>query len=117
MKLREWIITGMIGMGSIVFVAPLTDLEPKDISLNIIDPVPTGWPVQGKISSDYGMRRHPILRRRAFHEGLDIKAPYASTVRTTAAGRVEKAGFRGGYGRCIVVDHGFGWKSIYAHLR
>lgn len=108
---------GMLGMGSIIFVAPLTDLEPKESCLNIADPVPSGWPVKGRVSSDYGMRRHPIWRRRAFHQGLDIKAPHSTIVRATAAGKVEKAGYRGGYGRCIVVDHGFGWKSVYAHLR
>ncbi|MDP2600435.1 MAG: M23 family metallopeptidase [Deltaproteobacteria bacterium] len=118
MKLKEGVIMLMLCGGCILFVAPATDLEPKEISPNVIaNPVPIGWPVKGRISSDYGMRRHPIWRRKIFHDGLDIKAPYASVVRVTAAGKIEKAGFRGGYGRCVIVDHGFGWKSVYAHLK
>lgn len=71
-----------------------------------------GWvfPVVGPITSWYGWRY------TGFHHGLDIGAPYGTPVLATANGTVTFAGWRGGYGRTVVIDHGGGVESLYAHL-
>ncbi len=73
-------------------------------------------PVDGRVSSPYGWRRHPISGRRTFHTGLDIAAPTGTPVRVPAGGRVAFAGWNGGYGNYVVVDHGNGLRTAYAHL-
>lgn len=73
--------------------------------------------VQGKrISSTYGWRIHPITGQRRFHEGLDIAANHGNPVYAYTDGRVVEAGWNGGYGNCILIDHGNGLKTRYAHL-
>jgi murein DD-endopeptidase MepM/ murein hydrolase activator NlpD len=73
--------------------------------------------VRGKrVSSRYGSRIHPITGRRRFHSGLDIAAPHGSPVYAYAAGKIVEAGWNGGYGKCILIDHGNGLKTRYGHL-
>ncbi len=73
--------------------------------------------VQGKrISSGYGWRIHPITGQRRFHEGLDIAANHGNSVYAYTDGRVIQAGWNGGYGNCILIDHGNGLRTRYAHL-
>lgn len=73
--------------------------------------------VQGKrISSSYGSRMHPITGRRTFHDGVDIAASHGSGVYAYSDGRVIEARYNGGYGNNIVIDHGNGLKTRYAHL-
>lgn len=77
---------------------------------------PDVWPVRGRITSSFGERIDPFLGEGAFHAGLDIAAPYGSAVRVTADGLVVFAGVMRGYGRTIMVDHGHGLRTLYAHL-
>ena len=73
--------------------------------------------VQGKrISSYYGWRIHPITGRRKFHDGLDIAANTGNPVYVYTDGKVVQAGWNGGYGLSILVDHGNGLQTRYAHL-
>lgn len=73
--------------------------------------------VSGKrISSAYGSRVHPLTGRRTFHDGVDIAAAYGNGVYAFTAGRVVEAGWNGGYGNCILIDHGNGLKTRYGHL-
>lgn len=73
--------------------------------------------VNGKrISSRYGYRTHPITGRRSFHTGLDIAATYGNGVYAYGAGTVIHAGWSGSYGRSVVISHGNGFKTRYAHL-
>lgn len=73
--------------------------------------------VSGKrISSYYGYRIHPITGQRRFHDGIDIAATHGNRVYAYTDGRVVEAGWNGGYGNCILVDHGNGLKTRYAHL-
>lgn len=73
------------------------------------------WPVAGKITSPFGWRKHPITRRNDFHGALDIKAPHGSPIRASRAGTVVYAGWQSGYGKTVVVDHGGGLSTLYAH--
>ena len=92
-------------------------LQQFDQVLNHIDVLPIKNPVVGaKISSHYGHRRDPFLKRRAFHAGMDFKAKTGTRVYAAAKGKVIKAGWSGGYGRMVEIDHGNGTTTRYAHL-
>ena len=81
---------------------------------------PAIQPVSNKelkyVASGYGMRTHPVSRVRKFHEGIDFAAPIGSDIYSTGDGIVTKAEYSGGYGLTVVVDHGFGYKTLYAHM-
>ena len=74
-----------------------------------------GRPVYGRFSSRFGWRRHPILRRRHFHTGIDIAVSYKA-IRSARKGRVVYAGYLGSYGKVVVVRHDSVYKTLYAHL-
>lgn len=74
------------------------------------------WPVRGVIASPFGNRNHPILKRKILHSGIDIAAPNATPVKAPAAGEVIYDGWLRGYGRVVVLDHGKGYSTLYAHL-
>ena len=74
-------------------------------------------PVNGaRQSSGFGMRFHPILNYSRMHQGVDFAASTGTPVVASAAGRVAQAGWGGGYGNLIVIDHGKGMRTRYAHL-
>ena len=73
------------------------------------------WPVVGKINSRFGWRGDPFSGRRDFHTGLDIKGPTGRAILASKAGVVVYAGWMSGYGRTVVVDHGGGYTTLYAH--
>jgi murein DD-endopeptidase MepM/ murein hydrolase activator NlpD len=73
------------------------------------------WPLSGRINSGYGWRRHPLTKRRDFHTGIDIKGSTGRIIRASKAGRVAYAGWMGGYGRVVVIDHGRSYTTLYAH--
>lgn len=77
---------------------------------------PSIWPVLGHITDGFGERLDPFSGEGAFHTGVDISADYGAPVRVTADGIVIAAETRMGYGRVVVVDHGFGITTYYAHL-
>lgn len=76
------------------------------------------WPTPGytRVSSDYGMRRHPIFRIKRMHTGIDIAAPMNVNVVAADFGRVMYSDWLGGYGKTIIVDHGKSTSTLYAHL-
>ncbi len=73
-------------------------------------------PVQGVMSSRFGMRKHPILKTTRLHAGLDWAAPVGTPVRAAAAGKVIRAGDADGYGNLVVLAHPDGFETRYAHL-
>lgn len=73
------------------------------------------WPVRGRISSPFGWRRDPFNKKKDFHTGIDIKASTGTTIVASKGGTVVYSGWMGGYGRVIVIDHGGGYKTLYAH--
>jgi murein DD-endopeptidase MepM/ murein hydrolase activator NlpD len=77
---------------------------------------PTLWPVVGRITASFGERLDPFSGEGAFHTGVDIAAHYGEAVHATADGVILEAGDRGGYGRLVVVNHGFGVSTWYGHL-
>jgi murein DD-endopeptidase MepM/ murein hydrolase activator NlpD len=70
----------------------------------------------GQVSSGFGWRTDPIDGQRRFHSGTDVKMAYGQDVKAAARGQVAFVGNRGGYGLTIVVDHGGGVETRYAHL-
>ena len=78
--------------------------------------IPAIKPVDGIMLSGYGMRFHPVLKYRRMHDGLDFRANVGDQVFATGEGTVKYSGLKGTYGRLIIIDHGYGYESRYAHL-
>ena len=78
--------------------------------------LPAIKPCSGEIGDEFGMRLHPILNIRRMHEGVDIITEIGTPVHASGNGRVEFVGRKGGYGLCVEINHGFGYKTIYGHL-
>src|SRR5256884_6076181 len=77
---------------------------------------PSIWPVMGHITDSFGERLDPFSGEGAFHTGVDVASDYGAPVHATADGIITIAGNHAGYGRLVVVDHGFGITTWYAHL-
>lgn len=73
------------------------------------------YPSDAPTSSPFGWRMHPILGYRRFHAGLDFAASYGSTIRAADSGTVIFAGWYGGYGRAVIINHGHGMTTLYGH--
>ncbi|QZH76614.1 MAG: M23 family metallopeptidase [Erythrobacter sp.] len=79
--------------------------------------VPSRMPVDGvTLTSGFGMRNHPILNRRARHNGVDLAAPHGTPVYATADGIVEMAQWYSSYGNYVQIGHGAEMETRYAHL-
>ena len=81
--------------------------------------IPNGSPVPYKgITSKFGYRTHPTLNRREFHRGTDMRATMDTEIFATADGVIEYAGLhkKSGYGRLVILDHNYGFKTYYGHL-
>lgn len=74
------------------------------------------WPTEGPLTSSFGMRMHPILGYNRMHNGIDIGAPYGQNVVAAQDGIIIQAGWIKGYGNTVIVAHGDGISSLYAHL-
>jgi len=85
--------------------------EQKDLYLA----TPVGFPAPGRISSSYGYREHPKYGDEKFHSGLDISVALETPVKSTADGIVSFAGWTPGGGYTVVVEHGHGYSTAYAH--
>jgi murein DD-endopeptidase MepM/ murein hydrolase activator NlpD len=84
----------------------------------IVNALPTNRPMPDEFeqTSGYGPRSDPFTRSMAMHTGIDFRAPTGSPVRATASGKVVEAGWVGGYGNMVEIDHGNGLTTRYAHL-
>lgn len=95
--------------------------EIRAIALNSVNPEYIGgvmaWPVPGytKITSEFKMRVHPITGVYKLHTGVDIGAPTGTNFIAAADGVVTKAGFNSAYGNMVIIDHGGGISTLYAH--
>ncbi len=87
--------------------------EQRDIHLA----TPFGWPVAGTLSSPYGYRNHPVYEQRKLHTGVDLSVPSGTRVKATADGVVSFAGWTENSGFVVVIEHGYGFSTAYAHNR
>ena len=73
------------------------------------------WPISGPITSEFGWRNHPIFGGQRFHSGLDIGGDYGLPIHAAQGGVVSHAGWIGGYGNTVMIDHGGGIVTLYGH--
>lgn len=101
-----------------------TKVKELDEALNQLDALkkeartyPIANPAPGEpVTSGFGVRKDPLLGSLALHSGIDFRSAIGSPARVTAPGTVIKAGWNGGYGRMVEVDHGNGFSTRYGHL-
>ncbi len=91
-------------------------LELAEDQKKVLEHTPSIWPVIGRMSSPFGYRRSPFTGRWEFHTGVDIVAPKGTNVRATANGVVVKTSHLFGWGRLIIIEHGYDRQTFYAHL-
>ncbi|MFZ5353007.1 MAG: M23 family metallopeptidase [Bacillota bacterium] len=120
-------MTADLGTMSTYYVSLLSEakqqkeiIDSSTVSVNkqivYLSYIPSIKPVNARISAGYGYRRNPFSNRgREFHKGLDFAANYGTNVAATADGKVIFAGWQGGYGRLVVISHGNGITTLYAH--
>ena len=87
-----------------------------DDQRSLLASTPSIWPSRGWVTSDFGTRMDPYTAERKMHEGLDIATPHGQPVYSPSDGTVVFAGTEGGYGKVLVIDHGYGVKTRYGHL-
>ncbi|MGB9680197.1 MAG: M23 family metallopeptidase [Minisyncoccia bacterium] len=83
--------------------------------LNYLNSIPSIYPVYGTITSPFGMRKSPYGYGSEFHPGIDIAVPVGTPVKAAGSGTVTYAGWLSGYGKAIMIDHGYGITSVYGH--
>jgi len=87
-----------------------------DDQRSLLASTPSIWPARGWVTSDFGTRIDPYTAERKMHQGLDIATPHGQPIYTPSDGTVVFSGTEGGYGKVLVVDHGYGVKTRYGHL-
>jgi murein DD-endopeptidase MepM/ murein hydrolase activator NlpD len=100
---------------------PFEELEKSLVGLRgelerLIASVPNAWPTKGHVSSGIGMRKDPWTKQPGFHAGLDIPKPTGTPIHAPGAGVVEVAGRSNGNGNTVILNHGQGITTLYAHL-
>lgn len=75
------------------------------------------WPAPGytRITSPYGYRIHPVLKKKKLHTGIDVGIPYGKTIVAATSGKVIHSNWLGGYGKAVMIDHGGGIVTLYGH--
>lgn len=96
--------------------APITEVLKTGAKVEATGTLEYQFPVNGRMSSDFGNRDHPIDRKVKFHAGLDLAVPRGTGVEASADGEVSFAGWSGGYGNLLVIKHPDGRETRYAHL-
>ncbi|WP_084489598.1 M23 family metallopeptidase [Clostridiisalibacter paucivorans] len=86
-----------------------------DEKLKFLDAEPNLMPTTGKITSGFGYRANPIGRGREFHYGIDIANKKGTNIKSAGSGVVTYCGYRSGYGKLIVINHGYNYQSMYGH--
>ncbi len=102
---------------SVKLIYKISELSVAGAKLD--NPEATGnfqYPVKARITSPFGPRRHPIFGVRSMHSGIDLAAPRGTPIKASEGGVVIYAGWYGGYGRVVIVDHSKGFSTLYAHL-
>ena len=89
---------------------------------NMLASIPAIQPIAnkdlGRVASGYGYRIHPIYKTRKLHTGMDFTAPQGTPIYATGDGKIAKVRrSRKGYGNHVIIDHGYGYQTLYAHMR
>ncbi|MDH3891175.1 MAG: M23 family metallopeptidase [candidate division Zixibacteria bacterium] len=90
--------------------AALDDLQDR------LKHTPSIWPCKGWYSRGYGQKYDPFTGYKRMHWGIDLANPRGTQIVATADGKVIKVGNQGGMGKTVVIDHGYGFKTLYGHL-
>ncbi len=109
----EEITEGVLTEGTVLFLpgATLTEAErAKALGYWFMKPL------HGLFTSIFGIRKDPFTGEAGYHPGIDISAPYGSIVKASKEGLVVFTGWYGGYGKCIIIKHQFGYETLYGHL-
>lgn len=94
----------------------LKDLTETQAKLKTyIDAIPTLWPATGRLSSTFGSRSDPFHFAQRKHEGIDVAADNGAEIKASAGGKVVLSDWYGNYGKCIIIKHGYGLTTLYAH--
>lgn len=101
--------------GTLPSLAPAVGAAPVGVDAPTAASQTLQLPVVGRVSSNFGPRVHPVTGRQHVHSGLDFAAPLGTPIGAAAAGTVTFAGVRGGYGNLVIVEHGDGRETRYAH--
>jgi murein DD-endopeptidase MepM/ murein hydrolase activator NlpD len=114
--LTKIIALAVVAAASSGFAAMACDMQ---VGAAGASPLETRRPVQGedvRLTSGFGMRRHPLLNTTKMHTGIDWAASPGTPVVAAGGGRVAFADRKGEYGNTVVIDHGGGWQTLYAQL-
>ena len=90
-------------------------IEDLEVQFEYLKSVPDFRPTSGRISSKFGNRRNPFGSGIRFHQGIDIANSRGTNIVAAAKGTVTFAGYKGGYGKAIIINHGHGYTTLYAH--
>lgn len=90
----------------------ITEIEDE---LDYLDCLPDNVPLEGRISSGFGYRRHPITGLRSFHNGIDITGNRGDAIQAAGSGVVTFAGWSGDFGKVVIISHGYNYETVYAH--
>ncbi|MGA1841195.1 MAG: M23 family metallopeptidase [bacterium] len=82
---------------------------------SVLDSTPAIWPTRGWITSGFGYRKSPFTGKRRMHHGVDIASRRGTSIISTARGIVTFSGVKGNYGKVVVINHGYGFSTIYGH--
>lgn len=88
-----------------------------DNNQKLYEAMPAIVPANGNVGDDFGMRFHPILRIRRMHNGIDIVNDVGTPIYAPGKGTVSFVGWRTGLGHTVEIDHGFGYVTVYGHLK
>ncbi|MCI5113768.1 MAG: M23 family metallopeptidase [Candidatus Electrothrix sp. AW1] len=92
-------------------------LTKSDNYIETIKKMPLGYPVKGKVTSDFGPRSDPFNNRLAFHPGIDLKGKIGQKIKATADGIVKTSSYeKNGFGNYVILRHGNGYETLFGHL-
>lgn len=127
-------VGGVGGLPSVETTAPSVDFRSMDQTVSdltqksskieeffqdqkvLLSSTPSIWPVRGYLSASFGNRLDPFTGLRDFHSGIDVSTPIGTRISAPADGVVVFCGAKGGYGNALVIDHGYGLVTRFAHL-
>ncbi len=82
----------------------------------VLESIPSVWPLRGILSSGFGIRLSPFTDTKVFHHGIDIIGNPGAPVKAASGGVVVRSGYESLFGNLVVLDHGYGFRTLYAHL-